>query len=24
MHDFPVLTVEDIKSYRKAAQQRAG
>jgi 3,4-dihydroxy 2-butanone 4-phosphate synthase len=23
MHDFPVLTVEDLKSYRKAAQQQA-
>ncbi len=24
MHDFPVLTVEDLKGYRKAAQQQAG
>jgi 3,4-dihydroxy 2-butanone 4-phosphate synthase len=24
MHDFPVLTVEDLKSYRIAAQQQAG
>jgi 3,4-dihydroxy 2-butanone 4-phosphate synthase len=24
MHDFPVLTIEDLKSYRKAVQQQAG